>query len=67
MTIGVGSLDMETLLPLHLFEQYSFVGSHPYYYFSLITKPPIFPVSLSLPVQMEIDYGWMDCMCFCCE
>jgi hypothetical protein len=61
MMTGVGSLDMDTFfvfvkkLPLHLLEQYSLVASHPCYHFSLITKPPIFPIALSLPVQMEID------------
>jgi hypothetical protein len=61
MMIDVGRLDVDTFsifvkkLFLHMFEQYSLVASHPCYHFSFITNSPIFPIVLSLPVQMEID------------
>jgi hypothetical protein len=53
-------LDMDTFFlkkfALHFLELYALVGSLPCYQFFAHYKIWIFLVSLSLPVQMEIDY-----------
>jgi len=37
-----------------LLEKYPFIHSHPYYHFSFIKNPPIFPMTLEILVPMQL-------------